>query len=78
LQKGKPVSYASVTLTPTQQSYAQIEKELLAIVCACEHFHFYLYGATITIETDHKPLVNIVKKAFALLSPRIQKMLLRL
>jgi hypothetical protein len=33
-QQGKPVAYASKALTPTEVSYAQIEKEALAICFA--------------------------------------------
>ena len=41
LQNGKPVSFASRALTDTETRYAQIEKELLAIVFSCEKFdHF--------------------------------------
>ena len=35
LQEDKPIAYASRALTKTQQSYAQIEKETLAIAFGC-------------------------------------------
>lgn len=78
LQDGKPISYASATLTPTQGRYAQIEKELLAVLFACEHYKFYIIGTRVQIESDHRPLVAIVKKDIATLSPRLQRMMLRL
>lgn len=42
-QQGKPVHYASIALTQPEKNYAQMEKELLAIVFACEHFDQYVY-----------------------------------
>ena len=38
IQGNQPVAYASKVLTPTQQKYAQIEKELLAVVFGCAKF----------------------------------------
>lgn len=62
LQDGSPVGYASRALTNTEQGYAQIEKELLAIVFGCERFNQFVYGKEIYVESDHKPLEVITKK----------------
>ena len=76
LQQGQPVGYASRAMTATESEYAQIEKELLAIVFAVERFDTYVYGRKITIETDHKPLESIFKKSLQSSPRRLQKMLL--
>ena len=55
----KPVAYASRSMTSTEQRYAQIEKEALAITSACEKFNDYIVGKDILTETDHKPLVPL-------------------
>ncbi|GBN97875.1 Transposon Tf2-8 polyprotein [Araneus ventricosus] len=78
LQKGQPVAYTSATLSEAQSRYSQIEKELLAIVHACEHFHYYVFGQHVEIETDHKPLLGLIHKPFENISPRLQRLLLRL
>ena len=52
----RPVAYASRSLTATEMKYAQIEREALAIVFGCEHFHTYLFGRSFELETDHRPL----------------------
>jgi hypothetical protein len=56
MQDGHPITYASRSLTQTECSYAQIEKELLAIVFAMERFENYIYSRHVTVESDHKPL----------------------
>ena len=43
LQDDKPVAYVSKSLTPTQQRYAVIEQEMLAVVLGCQRFHQYIY-----------------------------------
>ena len=78
LQDGHPVVYASRSLTPAEKQYSNIERELLAVVFAMERLHHYVYGYTVTVETDHKPLVSIWCKTIATASPRLQHLLLRL
>lgn len=52
----KVIAFASRALTSVEQRYSQTEREALAIVWACEHFHLYPYGSHFTVITDHKPL----------------------
>ena len=79
IQLGQPVAFASHAWTPAETRYAQIEKELLAIVYACEKFDVYVYGRTeVTIQSDHKPLECIFKKPLSTALMRLQRMLLRL
>jgi hypothetical protein len=77
-QDGHSVAYASQALSNTQKWYAQIEKELLAIVFACEKFRQFIYGKSVTVETDHKPLVSIFNKLLNDCPMRLQRMLLQL
>lgn len=53
------ISYANKSLSDVEKRYAQTEKEALALVWATERFHFYLYGRTFELITDHKPLETI-------------------
>lgn len=78
LQNELPVAYASKAFTPSQKSWAQIEKELYAIVFGCERFHQYVIGKPFEVETDHKPLVPILKRNIADVPLRLQKMRMRL
>lgn len=79
MQNGQPVAYASRALTPAETRYAQIEKELLAIVFACDRFEMYVYGREeVHVETDHQPLELITQKPLNSAPKRLQRMLLKL
>ena len=74
-----PIAYASRALSPTEQRYAQIEKEALASTWACERFNIYVLGMRFHLETDHKPLVPLLSsKSLDELPPRIQRFKMRL
>ena len=77
-QEGKPVAYVSQTLTFTEHNYAQIEKEALAIVFACERIEQYIMDKETTVLSDHKPLMNIFAKPILTSPKRLQRIRLRL
>ena len=62
IQEDRPIAYAAKALTPIQERYAQIEKELLAVVFGCAKFAEYIVGRDVTDESGHKPLEPIMKK----------------
>ena len=79
LQEGQPIKYASRALTDTETRYAQIEKELLAILWSCEKFDQYIYGHDlVTIESGHEPLRAVFKKDIHKSPKRLQIMCLAL
>ena len=78
LQEGKPIVYASRPLTQTQQRYAQIEKEKLAIVHGAKKFHHLIFGKIVAVESDHRPLEHICNKPLHQAPLRLQKILLTL
>ena len=78
LQEGQPIAFASKSLTDTETRYANIERELLAIVFTCQWFNTYVLGRPFTVKSDHKPLEMIHQKSLASTPPRLQKMILQL
>ena len=73
----RPVTYAS--MTPTEQHYAEIEKEALAITWVCERFADYLMGLEFHVEMDHKPLVPLLSiKRLDELPLRVQRFRMRM
>ena len=77
MQDGRPVCYASRSLTETESRYSNIERELLAACWSLEKFNHYVFGKKVIIETDHKPLESIWKKTIMSASPRLQRLLLK-
>ena len=77
-QEGRPIEYASKSLTETQRRWAQIEKELLSVVIGLERFDQYTYGRKVIVQNDHKPLEQILKKPLSQVPRRLQNLLMRL
>ena len=78
LQDGKPVAYTSRALRNPETRYWPIELETLAIVHACKKFHYYIYGKTVKVESDHRPLQAIFSKPLLSAPVRLQSFMLEL
>ena len=76
--KDQPIAFASKSLTDAETRYVNIERELLAIVFACQHFRTYLLERSFVAESNHKPLEMIAMKNLANAPPHLQRMLLEL
>ena len=76
LQGGKPIAFASRSLSDSERRYAQIEKEMLAVTYGLEKFHHYTFGRQVFVVTDHKPLVSISNKPLSKAPKRLQTLLM--
>ena len=76
--ENQPIAFASKSLTDVETRYANIERELLAIIFACQCFSTYLLGRSFIAESDHKPLEMIAMKNLVNAPPCLQRMLLEL
>ena len=56
------IHYASKTLDNAQRNYATTEKELLAVVFACDKFRPYIVDYKVTIHTDHAAIKYLMEK----------------
>ena len=77
LQDGRPIEYASYTLTPSERNWAQIEKKALGVLYGLERFDKYTYSRPITVENDYKPLASILSKPLSIPPKRLQDIMMR-
>ena len=78
LQRRRPITAASRSLTQAERNYVALELECLATVFVCRKFDQYKYGKRVRVEADHKPLESIAMKSLLSAPPRLQRMLLAL
>ncbi|KAK1606548.1 hypothetical protein QYE76_030221 [Lolium multiflorum] len=64
------IHYASKTLDAAQRNYATTEKELLAVVFACDKFRPYIVDSKVTVHTDHAAIRYLMEKEDA--KPRLE------
>ena len=76
IQDDGPVTFTSKVLTPTEQCYANNERELLVCVFSAECFQTCVFGRHFMIESDHKSLEQISMKNLADAPVCLQRMLL--
>ena len=72
----KAIYYASKTFNEAQENYSTTEKEMLAIVFACEKFRPYILGSHVIIHTDHAAIKYLMAKKEA--KPRLIRWVLLL
>ena len=58
----KAIYYASKTFNEAQENYSTTEKEMLAMVFACEKFRPYILGSHVIIHTDHAAIRYLMAK----------------
>ena len=49
----RPIAFALRSLSKSEQNYAQIDKEALALIFGVQKFHAYIFGRKFTLVTDH-------------------------
>ena len=70
------IAFTSKILTSAEIYYTKIEREALGMLHGLEKFHHNCFTGEVSIITDHKPLVALLKKGLANLSHRFQRIIL--
>ena len=58
----RAIYYSSKTFNKAQENYSTTEKEMLAIVFACEKFRSYILGSHVIIHIDHAAIKYLMAK----------------
>ena len=58
----RAIYYAIKTFNEAQENYSTIEKEMLAMVFACENFIPYIMGSHVIIHSDHLAIKYLIAK----------------
>ena len=58
----RAIYYVSKTFNEAQENYSTIEKEMLAMVFACEKSRPYILGSYVIIYTDHAVIKYLMAK----------------
>ncbi len=58
----KPLGYFCKKLNSTEGRYSATDREALAVLLACRHFHHYLWGIKYIILTNHQSLTSIYSR----------------
>ena len=72
----RAIYHASKPFNEAQENYSTTEKEMLAMVFACEKFRPYILGSHVIIHTDHATIKYLMAKKEA--KPRLIKWVLLL
>ena len=72
------MEFVSHSLTPSEQRWAQIEKEALAVLYGLERFDQYTYAKKVIVQNDHKPLETILRKPLNQIPERLQDIIMKL
>ena len=59
----RPIAFASRKLNETQRAWATIEKESYAALWSLQKYRNWIFGADITVHSDHNPLTYVTESA---------------
>lgn len=58
-----PIAFASHKFSPTQIRWSTIEREAFAVIWGLKKFDFWLFGAPVTVVSDHNPLAFLTQSS---------------